>query len=98
MHPPINRGKSHRQDELPAGAVRLAIIYETTDDLPDGQPWPPDGKDFWSLVAPRANGVTRWRRIALTEVARAAIAAERRVEKSAAVQTEPKTKPGPERK
>jgi hypothetical protein len=35
MHPSISGGRSPRQDNLRAGTVRLVIIYETTDDLPD---------------------------------------------------------------
>jgi hypothetical protein len=42
----------------------LTITYATTQDNFDGQPWPPDGADFWAIVA-RGGGLTRWRRIFL---------------------------------
>lgn len=42
----------------------LQIAYAITDDLPDGQPWPPDGADYWAVVT-RAHGYTCWRRIFL---------------------------------
>jgi len=44
----------------------LVVFYETTQDNGDGSPWPPDGKDLWSIVS-RANGSTRWRRITLAQ-------------------------------
>lgn len=42
----------------------LTITHAITEDLPDGQPWPPDGDGFWSIVR-RANGCTKWRRVIL---------------------------------
>jgi hypothetical protein len=44
----------------------LTAIHELTDDLPSGEPWMPDGRDFWSIVD-QANGRTKWRRIVLTK-------------------------------
>jgi hypothetical protein len=40
----------------------------------NGTPWPPDGNDLWSVVG-RANGITKWRRIALMEITRIALVA-----------------------
>jgi hypothetical protein len=44
----------------------VTIIHEITDDLPSGEPWPPDGRDLWSIVS-RANGLTTWRRLVLAK-------------------------------
>jgi hypothetical protein len=44
----------------------LIVLYEVTQDNCDGAPWPPDGKDFWSVVA-RRYGSTIWRRITLAQ-------------------------------
>jgi hypothetical protein len=54
-------------------SVMIEIIYAITEDLPDGQPWPPNGMDFWA-VASRSHGVTRWRRITLQSKQSAAVA------------------------
>jgi hypothetical protein len=45
---------------------RLLIVYAVTDDNFNGSPWMPDGSasDFWAVVA-RANGHTKWRRVAI---------------------------------
>ena len=60
--------RRHHADSGPLGQavspVSLTISYATTDDLPSGQPWMPDGRDFWSVVS-RANGTTKWRRLSL---------------------------------
>lgn len=53
---------------------QLTVIHLSTQDNFNGTPWPPDGGDLWSVVA-RANGVTRWRRVALLEITRVALAA-----------------------
>jgi hypothetical protein len=52
----------------------FTVIHANTEDNINGAPWPPDGADFWSIVD-RTNGVTRWRRIALMEITRVALAA-----------------------
>jgi hypothetical protein len=52
----------------------LTVVHASTEDNFDGTPWPPDGDDFWSIVG-HANGVTKWRRVALTEITRVALAA-----------------------
>jgi hypothetical protein len=44
----------------------LKVIYEVTDDLPSGEPWPPDGRDLWSVVKSEF-GVTTWRRLTLVQ-------------------------------
>jgi hypothetical protein len=51
----------HTNCDAPPVATLLLIFHEITKDLPDGQPWPPDG-DGWVLVRSRA-GVSLWRRI-----------------------------------
>ena len=43
----------------------LTIIYEITDDTPDGLPWPPVGDDHHWHVVRRDRGRTTWRRIEL---------------------------------
>jgi hypothetical protein len=60
----------HASETLPG----LAVIYETTDNNLDGQPWPPDGNDLWCVVE-RGQGVMHWRRIALMEITRVVLAA-----------------------
>ena len=47
-----------------ASAIKLAIQHQVTEDLPDGQPWPPDGADLWCIVK-RSHGFTQWRRVFL---------------------------------
>jgi hypothetical protein len=42
----------------------IEITYAVTENLPDGQPWLPDGTDFWAIVR-RTRELTRWRRIGL---------------------------------
>ena len=59
-----------------ASAIKLAIQHQVTEDLPDGQPWPPDGADLWCIVK-RSHGFTQWRRVAL-EISHVDLAAERR--------------------
>jgi hypothetical protein len=50
----------------------LVIIYEVTDDTPDGLPWPPVGEDhFWCAIK-RDRGRTTWRRVTLQAVTEAA--------------------------
>jgi hypothetical protein len=44
----------------------LQVTYATTQDNFSGEPWPPDGNDYWAVVA-RARGFTKWRRITLVE-------------------------------
>jgi hypothetical protein len=41
----------------------LVITYARTENLFNGEPWPPDGSDFWAVVT-RGRGHTIWRRIA----------------------------------
>jgi hypothetical protein len=53
---------------------QLTVVHASTEDNFNGTPWPPDGADFWSVVD-RANGTTKWRRIALTEITRVVLAA-----------------------
>ena len=53
---------------------QLTVVHADTQDNLNGQPWPPDGNDHWSVVD-RANGTTKWRRIALTEITRVVLAA-----------------------
>jgi hypothetical protein len=53
---------------------QLTVAHAATEDNFNGTPWPPDGNDFWSVVE-RTNGTTKWRRIALTEITRIALAA-----------------------
>jgi hypothetical protein len=55
-------------------APQLTVVHASTEDLPNGAPWPPDGNDHWSVVD-RADGTTKWRRIALTEITRVVLAA-----------------------
>jgi hypothetical protein len=47
----------------------LAIVYDITDDTPDGLPWPPVGDDdhHWCVVK-RDRGRTTWRRVTLQDV------------------------------
>jgi hypothetical protein len=46
--------------------LALLIVYETTEDLPNGSALPPpDGGDFWAIVH-RRNGQTLWRHISLS--------------------------------
>jgi hypothetical protein len=47
-------------------AYFLLIVRDVTDDLPSGEPWPPDGRDLWSIVS-RANGLTTWRRLVVAK-------------------------------
>lgn len=35
----------------------LTVVHADTQDNLNGQPWPPDGNDLWSVVD-RTNGVT----------------------------------------
>jgi hypothetical protein len=44
----------------------LLVVRDITDDLPSGEPWPPDGRDLWSIVS-RANDLTTWRRLVLAK-------------------------------
>ncbi len=64
MQAPHKARPSGRQARPSTGVPVLSIKYDVTEDLPDGQAWPPDGDGFWSAVS-RADGCTRWRRIAL---------------------------------
>jgi hypothetical protein len=43
----------------------LVVLYEITQDNLDGSPWPPCGRDHWSIVK-RERGHTTWRRFAFT--------------------------------
>ena len=50
----------------------IEISLVTTNDSPDGQPWPPpDSNLLWVLVR-RAGGVSLWRAIQLAQVRSAA--------------------------
>jgi hypothetical protein len=40
----------------------LIITYAKTENLFNGEPWPPDGSDFWAVVT-RSRKHTIWRRI-----------------------------------
>jgi hypothetical protein len=44
-------------------ASALVITYARTENLFNGEPWPPDGSDYWAIVK-RDRGHTIWRRIA----------------------------------
>jgi hypothetical protein len=43
--------------------ARIEISYVETEDMPDGQPWPPS-VGTWAIVR-RTHGFTRWRCITL---------------------------------
>jgi hypothetical protein len=43
--------------------ARIRISYTVTEDMPDGQPWPPS-VGTWAIVR-RTHGFTRWRCITL---------------------------------
>lgn len=38
------------------------VTYARTENLFNGEPWPPDGSDFWAVVT-RGHDRTIWRRI-----------------------------------
>jgi hypothetical protein len=61
--PPFTPSPQKTQARADA-ADALQIAYDLTEDLPNGQPWPPDGADYWAVVA-RGGSLTRWRRIFL---------------------------------
>jgi len=44
--------------------TQLVIIFEITDDLPDGQPTLPVEEGFWCAIH-HARGRTTWRRVGL---------------------------------
>jgi hypothetical protein len=44
------------------GEIRFS--YAVTVDNFNGEPWPPDGDDLWSIVG-RVDGFTKWRRLIL---------------------------------
>jgi hypothetical protein len=58
------KGQARADDADSVTPLALTITYATTQDNFDGQPWPPDGADYWAIVA-RGGGFTRWRRIFL---------------------------------
>ena len=53
----------------PVSGPPLIVFYETTDDTPDGPPWPPMGEDYFWCAIKREHGRTTWRRVALQFVA-----------------------------
>lgn len=52
--------------------VTTKIVYEVTNDIPDGRQWPPPQSDVLWAVVRRANGRTLWRAIQLAQVRSAA--------------------------
>jgi hypothetical protein len=62
---PAGREAQLAQHDKPA---KIQILYDVTNDSPDGEPWPPpDSNVLWAVVR-RANGRTLWRAIQLTQV------------------------------
>jgi hypothetical protein len=50
-----------------AGVPALAIRYAVTEDNFNGEPWMPDGADFWALVGRvRGHRLTMWRNVGIT--------------------------------
>jgi hypothetical protein len=68
-----HRARKHRRQHDDATAFALVIIHARTLDNVDGEPWPPDGGDYWGMVA-RDRGYTIWRRIILRTMHSAAVA------------------------
>lgn len=73
--PPKVQARADDADSVNSPA--LAIIHTETEDNFSGEPWPPDGADYWAIVKRSHGGFTLWRRVAL-EISHVDLAAERR--------------------
>lgn len=61
-----------------AGVPVLKIEYAATEDLPNGEPWAPDGNEYWAVVARlRGRGITLWRHIGIATTREERVANDR---------------------
>ena len=56
-----------REAAAPDSAITITFTftYQITENLPNGEPWPPDGNDYWGQAPGAPHGFTRWRRVEL---------------------------------
>ena len=56
--------REHDEAAAPA-AITIKFTYAVTENNFSGEPWPPDGNDYWGQAPGAPRGFTRWRRIEL---------------------------------